>query len=214
MGKTHRRYRGVDLEARRKAFGEIYLWLYRRHDQLLYDLKAKTPALWAVTARSMEGDGIRSKDGQVPTRSAVRSAWQDVSRHHPEDVLRYAAAREADTGHVSRRHKGWVPTSTLPAQPPVAQVTAQPSQAPGSPPPRPAQTPSVSAPGPPVPASAIEPGEDAPLGHPDHPLGPLTALEIDGLANYLTASLEVQRRVLKTFRKFHHADRFSRPSWQ
>ncbi len=212
MAKAQRRYRGVDLEARRKAFGEIYVWLYRRHDGLLRNLAARTPAFWVVTAEDMATDGIRSRHGLVPSPNAARLAWRDVTLHHADDAKRYAEGRETDEGHVSRRHKGWVPTSRdpLPSDQPTVQSATPSTRVPAPPPPRAAPTP----PAPTALTVALGPNEAAPLGHPDHPLGPLTDLEIAKLAKYPNASLEVQARVLKTYRTIRHMDRFSRPNWE
>ncbi len=212
MAKAIKRYRGVDLEARRDKFGEIYVWLYRRHDALLRDLTANTPAFWTVNARKMAGEGVRSMRGRVPSADAVCKAWSAVARHHPEDMQRYDAERAANAAQSSRRHKGWVPTSRdpVPSDRPASQSTTPSTRAPAPPPPRAAPSP----PAPTAPTVALGPNEAAPLGHPDHPLSVLTVLELADVSRYANASLEVQRNVLQTFRTMHHMDRFNRPGWQ
>ena len=112
MASAKKRFRGVNLEARQKAFGQIYVWLYRRHDAIQRDLAANTPALWVITAQKMGNHGVRSIHGLTPSPNAVRLAWRDVALHYPEDSKRYEAERDSNTSHVSRRHKGWVPMTS------------------------------------------------------------------------------------------------------
>ena len=210
MASSQKRYRGVDLVARRKAFGEIYIWLYRRHDHLLRDLTANTPGIWSVAAADMERDGVRSSSGRSPTRDAVRKAWLSVAQHYPEDTERYEAVIKANTRPAISRHKGWVPTCVDPPKPPAARDATQSTRMPGPPPPSvAAASPALKA----ATAAGVDNGA-VPLGHPDHPLGLLTALEIVELEEYPGASVEILREVLTTYREIRHIDRFSRPGWQ
>lgn len=208
MAKAPRRFRGVDLEARRRAFGAIYVWLYRRHDQILRDHLAKTPGLWAVTAGKMDRDGVLSMDGRSPSRAAVREAWQNVALHYPADSQRYEVARQANAGHVSRRHKGWVPTSTAPLAPPrpavsppsraVLPATEQPQQSRRS-----APLPSADVPHPMTVSRNYLTGDD--------PLANVTPDEAAALAVYVGADRGFLLSMLRTIRKVAHLDRHNIP---
>ncbi len=147
-----------------------------------------------------------------PTRNAVYFAWLKVSQHMAQEALRKSEVTSTNTSNPSRRHKGWVPTSRdpVPSDWPASQITTPSTRAPAPPPPRAAPT----SPAPTAPTVALGPNEAAPLGHPDHPLGPLTELELADVSRYPNAPLEVQRNVLQTFRTMHHMDRFSRPGWE
>lgn len=205
MTKAPRKYRGVDLAGREKMFGKIYVWLYRRHDGFARELSAGTHGFWAAKAREMANDGIRSKLGRPPTGNAVGKAWLVVSRHHPEDAERYAAAREANTGHVSRRHKGWVPTSPEPL-PPVGPAVSLPSR----------ELPGTSAPIPrnqPRPDGHVPHASTVSINHlaGDDPLANLTPEEAVALAPLEGAPRESILSMLNVIRRFAHMDRHNKP---
>ncbi len=209
--KAHRRF-VVDLKAREKAYGQIYAWLYRRHEKTLALVQKGTPNLWDATASIMAAQGVCSKSGSPPTRNAVQIAWLKVTKHIADDARRQSEDISTNTAKVSRRHKGWVPTSRdpVPSDRPASQSATPPTRTPAPPPPHAAPPP----PAPTAPVASTMSNEGLPLGHPDHPLGPLTDLEVERLARYANAPVEVQQRVLNTYRDMRHMDRFSRPGWQ
>lgn len=205
----------MDLEARRETYGAIYTWLYRHHGRIAASLRAGTPSLWEFTARAMTRDGVLSKRGLPPTRSSVRNAWLQVVRHSAEDARRRADQAKSDSGHVSRRQKGWVPTSSEPSQPPPAQATSRQNTT-IAPHPR-AADPAMLTP------AAVPTPDTKPLRivsasagmHPEaHLLDNMTPEEAEFLAPHANAPVASRLSVLKTFRTMHHKDRFNRPGWK
>ena len=207
MARTFSRRTVVDLEARRETYGEIYVWLYKRHGRMIDSLRAKTPALWEFTARAMIRDGVQSKHGEPPTRQAARKAWLRVAQHFAEDARLRAEAASARSGHVSRRTKaGWVPPSSAPAQPsPVPAISRRDTT------PAPRLLPATS----PAPASSAPPSQAAATpthrSSSPHLLGDITPEEAKHLAQFGDLPENAKQSLLRTLQSMAHMDRFNRP---